>query len=87
MLKNIIYESVKQLGTRLGAFVVFFTLFGSGFKAGTIYQDNLKNIEIVEMRIIKSAEMDELKFKNRKLRLEKKNLIDELNDYEQKKSK
>ncbi|AXP81254.1 hypothetical protein CJ739_2173 [Mariniflexile rhizosphaerae] len=74
---------IKQMGTSAGTAISILTLLGMGFTAGIYYNNYVKNVEILDIKKNNFMEVRTLKFEIESLKLDNKELIIKITDYEQ----
>lgn len=74
------------MGTNTGTAISILTLIGMGFGAGLYYQNLEKNVEIIEIKKNNFIELKDLVREIDNLKIENKQLILKIADYEQEKS-
>ncbi|RMA67694.1 hypothetical protein BXY75_0004 [Ulvibacter antarcticus] len=74
------------MGTNTGTAISILTLIGMGFGAGVYYQNLEKNVEIIEIKKNNFIELKNLVREIDNLKIENKELILKIADYEQEKS-
>ncbi|WP_121905661.1 hypothetical protein [Ulvibacter antarcticus] len=77
---------IKKMGTNTGTAISILTLIGMGFGAGVYYQNLEKNVEIIEIKKNNFIELKNLVREIDNLKIENKELILKIADYEQEKS-
>ncbi|PLB18132.1 MAG: hypothetical protein TRG1_3051 [Flavobacteriaceae bacterium FS1-H7996/R] len=71
------------MGTSAGTAISILTLLGMGFTAGIYYNNYVKNVEILDIKKNNFMEVRTLKFEIESLKLDNKELIIKITDYEQ----
>lgn len=83
--KKSIETLIIKMGSNAGTAISFLTLIGMGFGAGLYYQNLEKNVEIIELKKNNFIELKDLVREIENLKIENKELILKIADYEQKK--